>query len=93
MQIEEMLKRCLRCESVRDMKFEPRSVRMSNGVPSMEIMDKIASEVSSDVYDFNGIAEGNPDANSRHVKINLNFAWMLGVVPQCLGQAFLRVLK
>ncbi len=54
---------------------------MTKGVPNTEIIERIAFEVSSEVYELSGTANGNPDANSRQVKMNLNFCLDVGKGP------------
>ena len=73
---------------MRDMKLEPWSVRMGRGGPRMEMMERIALEVSSEVYVLRGIAKGKPEASSRHVRINLNLCLDVGRGPTMSRASF-----
>jgi len=70
------------------MKLEPWSVRMRRGGPKMEMMERIALDVSSEVYDLRGIAKGKPEASSRHVRINLYLCLEVGRGPTMSRASF-----
>ncbi len=63
-------------------------MRMTRGAPKIEMIDRMALEVSSEVYDLRGMANGKPEASSRQVSMNLYLCLEVGRGPTISRASF-----